>query len=77
MELIYKITAIAVVFLIVAYIVASSLPDKDKENPKEDSFDETPIIGDFGIDPVDVEPTPVVEKPKRKYKKRNKKKPNE
>lgn len=74
MEPLIRILAIALIALIVVYTIAISLPDKDQEDSEKDSFEETPVIGDFGIDPEDipvVEKTPV--KPKRKYKKRNKK----
>ena len=74
MELFIRIIAIALVALIVVYTIAISLPDKDEEDLEKESYEEVPVIGDFGIDPEDI---PVAEKtvikPKRKYKKRNKK----
>lgn len=70
------IIIVLIAIIIVAVMTMSNTVDINEEFKGSD-FDIDPKIGDFGIDPSDIEPTPVVEKPKKKYKRRTKKKPTE
>ena len=77
MGILFIIAIIAIVA--VAVMTMSSTVDATEEL-KKDEFNIDPAIGDFGIDPLDIpdaQPAPVVDKPKKKYKRRTKKKPTE
>ncbi len=65
---------IALIAIIVVAVMTMSNTVDTTEESKGSDFDIDPKIGDFGMDPADVESTPVAQKPKKKYKRKPKNK---
>ena len=69
---------IAVMIALIMVVVMNMSKEADiNEEFKKSDFDIDPKIGDFGIDPLDIpvaQPTPVADKPKKKYKRKPKNK---
>ena len=63
---------IALIAIILVAVMIMSNPVDTTEELKKDEFNIDPKIGDFGMDPADVEPTPIAPKPKKKYKRKPK-----
>ena len=66
------IIIVALIAIIIMAVMTMSNKVDTTEELKKDEFNIDPKIGDFGMDPADVEPTPVVPKPKKKYKRKPK-----
>lgn len=70
---------IIILVIICIVLVVANIPNKGVINrhDKGSDFDIDPIVGDFGIDPLDIpdaQPTTVAQKPKKKYKRKPKNK---
>lgn len=63
---------IGVIAIILVIAMNIQVEDPHKEESKGSDFDIDPKIEDFGMDPADVEPTPIAPKPKKKYKRKPK-----
>lgn len=62
---------IAIIAIVAVAVMTMSNKADSTEELKKDEFNINPTVGDFGIDPLDI---PVVQKPKKKYKRKPKNK---